>query len=267
MNIERMIKDSAFPKEFISTGCKMIDDLIGGGFPIRCVSGIISKPDCGKTQFASQLLHQVERGLLIETEQKPVEWNFLYFEDRFKNGSKIAIIRVLELEKLMELFGLQMELKVSSGGKIKTTIEVIENKAWSLRDYLAELKPQLIVIDSLTMPIKTYLEQKNSNLAPRATIENMLFGRLEVLARDFECAIIITHHQKGKDPSQYARVTHDAYGGEIVKFSTGYLMHMEEMETNTEKAKYGLKQDVSQERDILIYQMLMRRFHKRFMCN
>ena len=220
--------------EHLSTGCKTIDDLMFGGFPIPAVSGIVSEPNIGKSQLVAQTALANNSGVIIETEQKG--YDFSYYEKRFGvEENKVQVINILELTELLKFCGINAQLSLSKGGKIKTTLELMDN--FQLQQILGKHKPKMFAIDSFSMPLKSYLEQKAENLPVRATIENILFGRLQEVARDYNCAVVLTHHEGGPDPLNPWKKA-DAYGGPIVLYNTGYLLHLYDSVADLRK-KYG----------------------------
>ncbi len=208
---------------FIKTHCQTIDDLLLGGFPLSRVSGLVSEPNVGKSQLIAQTSLTNKKSLIIETEGKDYDLMFEYLSKRFDIKNEVEVITILELEELLKYCGLDVSLETSKGGKVKTSMEVIKES--NLYKRVKASNTSFVAIDSLSMPIKSYIEQKSENLPARATIENMLFGRLQWLAHKCECAVIITHHEQGINPINVWKKA-DAYGGPIVMYNTGYLLHL-----------------------------------------
>jgi len=231
-------------KKSISTGCQTIDDLFFGGIPLGAVSGFVAEPDTGKSFLAIQtaVLNATKGGktLIINTENMSYEHWFKVFADRFNfpfEELSIEVASVLDLKDILRLFGIKAKMSLSKKGlRLEPRLE-IEDEYLIKEKLTNDSKINFIIIDSMSMPIKSYIEQKVENYPSRATIENIFFGRLEEVAKNFNCAILLTHHITGVDPFKPWKKD-EPYGGPIIRYHTKYLMHLWNS-TSKGREKYG----------------------------
>jgi hypothetical protein len=120
------------------------------------------------------------------------------------------------------MFGFLPKLELSDNGKYKVTFRFCEP---TLID--AQLKKtSLIIIDSLTKPVKDSIGSETSNLPARAQIIERLFGKLYQVAEIYDIAIIVLHHSSIAPPiGPYHDIGH-AYGGNPIYYNSKYIIQL-----------------------------------------
>jgi len=121
----------------------------------------------------------------------------------------------------MMMFGFFPKLELSDkGGKYKVTFKFCE--ATITDEQLKETS--LIIIDSLTKPVKDSIGSETSNLPARAQIIERLFGKLYQIAEIYDIAIIVLHHSSIAPPiGPYHDIGH-AYGGNPIYYNSKYIL-------------------------------------------
>jgi len=247
----------------LSTGCSAIDGLMFGGLPLGAPSLLFGMSNLGKTWFSFQVACMCVRdakygglnkkALYFDTESfftpAIVDLFWDYFEKRWPDlkGKKdmIEIVRVPDIFKLMRQFGValtiiqenkrvsvvtkfptsrQRALARSGKSKLKETTQssgwLIESPVWKR---FKDENYGLMIIDSMTVPIKSQIPSLTQNFPARATILTHLLGTFYSLAISFDAAILVTDHisQNPQDPySKYGKG--NPWGGSNVTY---YIKH------------------------------------------
>lgn len=255
-------------KEFekLETGCKTIDLLLGGGLPYGIVTSVVSEPNIGKTKLGLQCaLANIAKGyksLIIDTEGEKFEdhlaimtkfgkrWN-LSEDDIKKNIIWISAkgdLNELSIEKLLKLFGYKLTLELSSNGKYSVTfedlVEVIKEgrkiksrkKLLPIKEYMDNVR--YILIDSITMPLKESVGSETQNLPARASIVQRLYGRLYQIAKEYNAAILVTHHASVNPITPYGRDFGHMYGGHPVLYNSKYAIQLLDSTSEIKKTKF-----------------------------
>jgi len=194
---------------FLDTGSEIVNGLLGGGIPFGIVTAIFGEPTAGKTIFASQCglanLSQTDKNtLLIETEglrdydRKLLLYKFMKrwnltkedIDKRFKIVHTMGDPHMQSIQKLLQMFGYMVTFEISKNGKYSVkfqkctptiTPKQLENTS-------------MIILDSLTKPVKDSVGSETQNLPARAQIVERLFGSLYHIAKIYNIAIIVIHH-------------------------------------------------------------------------
>jgi len=247
VDLNKMVKKKILDR--LETGCKTIDDLLAGGVPYSIVSGVYGKPMAGKSMFCYQIalanIKDNDRKVLyIDTEGIRVTdiRRLMYkFGERFdlkpeEINNKIEIISTLgdvqlkSLQKLFRMFGEMVTLDQSKGGKYTPHFEVChptyDDK--KLGEY------SMIIIDSLSKPIKDAIGSNTPNLPARSQIQERLFGMLTHKAMMHNLAIIINHHTTRNPAMPFGEDFGTPSGGDAIMYNTKYVL---EFWTATNKIK------------------------------
>ncbi|MBI4029129.1 MAG: hypothetical protein HY376_02080 [Candidatus Blackburnbacteria bacterium] len=216
-------------KEKIPSGCDTVDKLLFGGFPTRKVSGISAPTTSGKSVLGLQFCLQANKmgapAVIVETEGMDYDYGKEFLAKRF--GVKEPMIYVEEardIKDVLALFGLNLKkYEVSEGGRLELALEIMPT--FRIGTLLESLKPKVLLLDSFSQFIKNYVEQKTSNLPARATLEEMFFGRLQVLAEKYDLAVILAHQAAGIDP-MHSNAFRDPFSSDIVYYNTKYLLEI-----------------------------------------
>jgi RecA/RadA recombinase len=219
--------------EYFSTGVKSLDKLLEGGILLGAPALIFGIPNLGKSWFAFQLACMCTRNpkygglgrpvLYLDTEAfftGPVFRRFYnYFKNRWPdlpNESKIEIKIIKDIFDLGKLFGIYYEIlhedkRVSvisrfptqrqktlmKSGKtklretMKTSEYIKDSEIWQ---NLEKKQYGLVVIDSLTAPIKSVIPSSSQNFPARANILQELLGTFYTICRAHNCCIFLTDH-------------------------------------------------------------------------
>jgi len=124
---------------FIDTGSKTVDDLLGGGIPYGIVTAIFGEPTSGKTMFGKQmgLVNIAKTGkktILIETEglrdydTKVLLYKFMNrwnldkktVDDKFTIKHTLGDVQLQSIQKLLQMFGYIASFEISKKGKYST---------------------------------------------------------------------------------------------------------------------------------------------------
>ena len=220
-------------KLVLSTGCKPLDNLLLGGFPLGAPSLVFGMPNLGKTWLCFQTACSCTReekygglnrpALYLDTESffTPVIFDrfYGYFRNRWKDLSsepRIDLLRIKDIFDLGARFGIQYEIiqeerRVSAiakfpterqsklaekkGGPVKQTQQssdwLKESEVWKRME---EKNYGVLILDSLTVPIKSVIPKGTQHLPGRGTLVTSLLGTLYPIAIHFNAAVIVTDH-------------------------------------------------------------------------
>ncbi|SFM41975.1 DNA repair and recombination protein RadB [Methanolobus profundi] len=157
--------------EQLSSGCKPIDDLLGGGFEAGVVTQIFGEPGSGKTNLSLQLAVEcVKKGkkvVYIDTEAiSPARFKQIAGE----NAKEIAQhIVIFEPHNFEEQYAAVKEIEKLISDKIG-----------------------LIIIDSATAFYRFELDQEESSMRTRRELSNQI-GFIHAIARKHRIVAVITN--------------------------------------------------------------------------
>jgi len=225
--------------KFVATGSKTIDELLGGGIPYGIVTAIFGEPTSGKTMFGKQmgLVNIAETGkktILIETEglrdydTKLLLYRFMNrwnldkktVDDNFIIKHTLGDVQLQSIQKLLQMFGYMATFDISKNGKYSVKFQ---NCTPSIKDKELE-DTGMIVLDSLTKPIKDSVGSETQNLPARAQLTERLFGKLYHTAMIHNIAILVIHHASINPMMPFGRDLGKPYGGNPVLYNSKYAM-------------------------------------------
>lgn len=215
----------------ISTGCVSIDNIINGGIPLGTPIGIYGIQNIGKSILATQIAAQFAKEgydvIYIDTEafyQLEEDWDriFGWFEHRWDLDSdvkkKIRIMQKRDLFALGKFFGIEFQLiqeqaRVSAMAKFpkkwgdKSTKRTHQSQDWityseAYKTLGKMKKPGLIIVDSITVPLKSKIASVTQNFPARASVLQTLLDTALVIANEFNISFLITNHGT-KNPMGY----------------------------------------------------------------
>ena len=225
---------------YMSTDSQILDDLLGGGVPYGIVTAVFGQPTAGKSMFGFQMCianvkHSGIKTMYIDTEGlRPHDFkNVLkkFNKDRWNLTDKeidekcelittLGDIRLLSVQKLFMMFGYMLTFDLSKNGKYTPKFDIttptIKDEKWN--DY------GLIVLDSLTKPIKDSMGANTQNLPARAQLIERLFGKLYDVATRHNLAIVINHHASVNPVTPFGRDFGKMWGGDPVLYNSKYAM-------------------------------------------
>ena len=216
-----------------STGVKIIDDLLDGGILLGAPALIYGIPNLGKTWFAFQLACMCtrepkygglgRRALYLDTETFFTPENFdrfyAYFKKRWPDlpdKPMIDVVIVKDIFELGKLFGIVYEVihedrrvsvvsrfptkrqeSLAEKGKselketTKSSDYILQSEMWKK---IETNKYGLVIIDSITAPIKTVIPSASQNFPARASILQELLGTFYSICQGHNCCIFLTDH-------------------------------------------------------------------------
>lgn len=215
----------------ISTGCAPIDRILNGGVPFGTPMGIYGIKNIGKsilcTQIAAKFAAQGYDVVYLDTEafyQLDEDFDRIYgwFEDRWNLSSsvkdKIQIKQIRDLFALGRYFGMEIQLtqesqRISAMVKFpkkwgsEATKSTHQDRNWityseCYREFKKLKKPGLIILDSITVPLKSKISSTTQNFPARASLIQTLLDGALVFSNEFNIAFILTNHGT-KNPMGY----------------------------------------------------------------
>jgi len=237
--------------KMLKSGCTTIDTLLGGGFPYGMVTSVTSEPNIGKTKLGLQLAlanikETGKKSIIIETEGEAIDdqkailkrfaprYGLDNFMDKIVYYQPLGDTKEFGIQKLMRLFGYDLKLDMSNGGKFSTSF--------------AQIKPQLnekllsessfILIDSITTPIKESVGSETQNLPARAAIIQRLYGKLYQFAKTYNLAIVVNHHTSTNPVMPFGKDLGKMYGGSPVLYNSKYAIQLLPSTSKIKKDKF-----------------------------
>lgn len=258
-------------REVISTGCKELDELLGGGFYKGVLTGIFAEPKVGKSwlsfQVACKLASEGGTSLIVDTEQfftpQTVRVLFKYFQKRFDLGDldlkKIKILQKVGVQQVYPLFGYSVYGSFEGSSKFKVIVsgnydfnikkrrgeEPIAVHKIPIKNMLDGV--ELLIIDTFTTPIKSFVPSGMENLSARSSLETPILSTINQLAAEFQLAALVTHHSS-TNPTLGAKAG-KPWGGAFIVTQHKYIIQMlEALKADREKLikKYGITPDEAQ---------------------
>ncbi|RKY93948.1 MAG: hypothetical protein DRQ06_05980 [Candidatus Hydrothermota bacterium] len=240
----------------ILSGCVTLDSLMGNGFPQGTTVAVYAESGIGKTILSAQLALSCMKNLkkdvvIIETEgnrfQDYIEL-LMKFKDRWGLDKDEIIERLhfyqiinsfeeksKSMVQLLELVGYSVKIEQSKkGDKYSITFNECKPKL-----KVEDLKKSgLLIIDSLTEPIKSTIGHKSQNLPARSELISRLFARLISIAIEFELAVVINHHSSINPMNLFGRDFGKPYGGDEILYNSKYILCIINSDMAA-RAKYG----------------------------
>jgi RecA/RadA recombinase len=225
--------------KYIETECKAIDTMLGGGVPTGIVTAVFGEPTVGKTIFTKQaglasIAKTGKNTILVETEglrdydTKLLLYRFMgrYNLDKDTVDKKFIIKHTLgdmqlqSIQKLLQMFGYMVTYEISKNGKYSIAFQ---NCTPTITD--KELKETgMIIIDSLTKPVKDSVGSETQNLPSRAQLTERLFGKLYHFAKIYDVAIMVIHHASVNPITPFGRDLGKPYGGDPILYNSKYAI-------------------------------------------
>lgn len=213
----------------IFTGLKSFDALTGG-LPSSAVIGLFGPSKIGKTLLATQLSFATSHftgrpALYIDTEGfytgETLSIANKIFGKRYEKG-EVKVLPARSLDSLLGLFGIAAEV-VQREEKYDVMIRYTrQTSEMPLVILAAELQPSIIVVDSLSAPLKRQFGSATQNLPARSAVINSLLGRFDAAVELLDCPGVVILHA-GKSPINPYDI-YKPYGGATVLYNLKYLL-------------------------------------------
>jgi len=206
----------------ISTGVKSIDEFIGGGVPVGVPSLWFGRTNIGKSVFCLQMsirccVDLKLPVLYIDTESMwtdpALEKWYGYLKNRWKLPDKLPIEfeSITSIFKLARYFGMELQImatekrqealakfprrRPAKGEYTKTSIQTEDwlerSPAWKR---LTEKKYGMLIIDSITRPLKDVISKGTQHLPARGSALDPLLSAFLNIAVEKKMAVLITDH-------------------------------------------------------------------------
>ena len=238
------------------TGCTTLDAMMGNGFPQGTTVAVYAESGTGKTILSAQLCLSCIKNLdkdviILETEgnRKQDYLELLYkFKDRWELTEEdinkhLHFYPVISGFKdkgksmvgLLNMVGYDVDIKQSKkGDKYTITFRDIKPK---LKD--TDLQNSgLIIVDSLTEPIKSTIGHKSQNLPARSELTARMFSRLISIAIEYKLCVVLNHHASINPLQMFGRDFGKPYGGDEVLYNSKYILAIIDSDMSA-RAKYG----------------------------
>ena len=240
----------------IPSDCLTVDTLMGSGFPQGTSVAIYAESGRGKTILSAQMALSCIKNLnkdviVLETEgnrEQDYQELIKRFNKRWKVDEKdiddkIHFYQIISsfqdktkaMVDLLKMVGYDTEIDQSKkGDKYSITFKECKPK---LKE--ADLKNAgLLIVDSLTEPLKSTVGHKSQNLPARSELISRFFSRLISIAIDYELCIIINHHASINPMQLFGRDFGKPYGGDEVLYNSKYILAIIDSDMSA-RAKYG----------------------------
>jgi len=241
IDFEKMKPKKEF-KNFLC-GCTTIDTVLGNGIPQGTTTAIFGESGQGKTLLSAQLclscISNLKKDVIVLETEGNREQDYLELLARFRDRwnlteeeiqKRIHFYPIIEdfmkqskaMVDLLKMVGYDVEIEASKKGD-KFTITFKDIKP-SIKE--EDLKSSgLIIIDSLTKPIKTSVGSKTQNLPARAELIARFFGKLNSIAVNYNMAVVVLHHASINKATFYTDHG-NPYGGDEVFYNSKYILQI-----------------------------------------
>jgi len=198
-------------EKLLSSGCKPLDELLGGGFEIGIVTQIFGAAGTGKTniciQLAVECVKQGQKVIFIDTEGlSPVRFKQIAGENAKEIARNIIIYEPLSFE---EQYAAVREVERIAGENIG-----------------------LVILDSATSYYRFELEDEETGIKNRRELASQI-GFLHALARKHGLAAVITN-----------QVYSDIISGGVRPLGGSSLEHISKAIIQLEKAGEGTRRAI-----------------------
>jgi predicted ATP-dependent serine protease len=207
-----------------------INKLLGGYYE-RLPTAIFGDPQSGKSLFLLQEAHYmgVEYGgtpIFIDTEGGAdtmyEKWK-PKFDNRFGKGS-VLIKDLRRLPDLLNYLGYKVKITYSEGGQVSLTVRDVMEKPPLLKD-IQQLNSPVVIMDSLSKPLKAYFGGDRRNFPARSYAINYITTTITDIAIEHNIPIIITHHSSRDPANPYKKP--GLYGGTSLRYEFKIVLYIQ----------------------------------------
>ena len=242
-------------KNFL-TGCMTLDSMMGNGFPQGTTTAIYAESGRGKTILSAQLALSCIKNLgqdviILETEGNR-EQDYLELLGRFKDRWGLTdadIKKHLHFYSVISSFDNKSKAMIDLLNMVGYDVEIDQSKKGDKYSItFNECKPKLkqsdletsglLIVDSLTEPIKATIGHKSQNLPARSELISRMFSRLISIATNYEICVVINHHASINPLQMFGRDFGKPYGGDEVLYNSKYIVCIVDSDMAA-RAKYG----------------------------
>jgi hypothetical protein len=141
-------------------------------------------------------------------------------DNKYKILHTLGDIQLLSIQKLLQMFGYMVTFEISKNGKYSVKFQnctpTIKDKDFA--------DTSMIILDSLTKPIKDSVGSETQNLPARAQLVDRLFGKLYHFAKIYDIAIIVVHHASINPMMPFGRDLGKPYGGNPILYNSKFAL-------------------------------------------
>jgi RecA/RadA recombinase len=241
----------------IPSDCVTIDTLMGGGFPQGTSVAVYAESGRGKTILSAQMalscIKNLDQDVMVLETEGNREQDYIELLDRFnqdrwkiddkKIEDKLHFYQIISgfqskekaMVELLEMVGYKVEIDQSKKG---------DKYSITFRDCKPKLKEKdlknsgIIIVDSLTEPIKSTIGHKSQNLPARSELISRFFSKLISIAIDYNICIVINHHASINPMQMFGRDFGKPYGGDEVLYNSKYILAIIDSDMKA-RATYG----------------------------
>lgn len=228
-------------RRVFTSSLRAINELFGGEpYSSTEMFTIYGLPAAGKTLFVMQeaawLEAQGYKVLLIDTEggiataaRKWLPTLRARFKDMRAGDGKIYGIVKKTIEGLAQAFGWQVVVEIK-GAKTEFRIEGRDKGEGEIVKSIRTNKIDFVILDSVTMPIRTQIPSVPQSLAAKSDVEGFMFGRLASLQDEFGVGVIVTNHASinpVKTPMNSYSNEADIRGGVAIKHMSKHIVYLD----------------------------------------
>jgi archaellum biogenesis ATPase FlaH len=249
---------------YLSTGCRNIDELMGGGLVLGCPHVLYGKYKNGKSILALQIACMCTRDVAHGGLGKPAViydtesfWNeqvfktwYGFFRNRYPDLPAKPMIDIIQLNDVYQVAQelgfriiihrkesktepvLSFPRKTNANENEKPTKETEQRADWLEQSPLWKACEKrgygVVIIDSFTILFKDVFESVQQNFPGRASAERVFLSGLRSLACRKDLVTLTICHESDKKP----------WGGESIPYYTKHILGMFEG-NKLEKALYG----------------------------
>ena len=205
---------------------KVADELVDGGLTPNEMLFLFGGPNSGKSLLAYQLACQYN-SVVINTEiGDPKAFSeFLQprFEKRFRQPFQL---NCRSLYSLANVLGLDIQLitkgQEGKAGKVESNITTTEK--FPVLEYIKQHKCDILVLDSITTPIKGAMGSARQNFGARADVISRILGQLSLILDETNVAIVVVSHQSQDKANKFdeGRI----WGGDTLAYNAKYVLQL-----------------------------------------
>jgi DNA repair protein RadA len=198
----------------LSTGSKVLDDLLGGGIETQAITEAYGQFGSGKTQLGFQLAVNVQ----LPKDKGGLKANCLFVdtENTFRPNRVIQLAEALGLDPIKTLKNIFVARAYNSDHQV-----LLVDKATEM---IEENNIRLLIVDSLTSHFRSDYSGRGE-LAPRQQKLNKHLHSLQKLADTYNLAVYVTNQVQANPAILFGDPTRPA-GGHIVAHQTTYRIYL-----------------------------------------
>jgi len=206
---------------------KIVDELVDGGLTPNEMLFLFGGPNSGKSLLAYQLACQQSNAVIINTEIGDPKAFTTFLQPRFGNKFHQPFqLNCRSLYSLGNALGLNIRLitkgEEGKAGKVESNITIAER--FPVLEYIKQHKSQVLILDSITTPIKGAIGSARQNFGARADVISRILGQLSLILDETDVAVIVVSHQSQDKANRFdeGRI----WGGDTLAYNAKYVLQL-----------------------------------------